>query len=73
MLEFLAEKARKTKKQLSMAAVWREYTESGRSRRTPDDLYARFRYHLASQIHQLKVFDAQTRVLMLLASKSPID
>ncbi|CAI2351987.1 unnamed protein product [Caenorhabditis sp. 36 PRJEB53466] len=73
MLRYLIGRARIRKEKLSMVALWKEYVAEGQSFRSADSLLTRFRYHIAPKIHQMEEFDVETRVMLLFASKTPVD
>lgn len=73
MLNFLIQKAIRSKSPLVMSHVWGDYVKDLAPNRTHQSVQSRFQTSLAPKIYEMEEFDLDTKALMLFASRTPVD
>ncbi|CAI2351833.1 unnamed protein product [Caenorhabditis sp. 36 PRJEB53466] len=72
ILSLLAEHAKREKRPIALTPIWVEYIKKNGSMRAPASVNWHFRHSIAPKLHLMTQFDEETRVLMFIATTTPI-
>ncbi|CAI2351834.1 unnamed protein product [Caenorhabditis sp. 36 PRJEB53466] len=73
LLKFVVEQARKSKEPLNLRQLYRDYTASGRTDRTENACYDRFRSRIGPNVYSMDHLDLETKVRIIVAFSVPIN